>query len=101
MLYPMSYPGAISNFPVSHPRDSYTLAKVVGFEPTTRGFGDPCSGQTELHRFGCADDCIVAHSWLRERDLNPRPSGYGPDELTGLLYPALTLVAEEGVEPSR
>lgn len=28
-------------------------------------------------------------SWLRGRDLNPRPRGYEPRELTELLYPDL------------
>lgn len=28
-------------------------------------------------------------NWLRGRDLNPRPRGYEPRELTGLLYPDL------------
>jgi hypothetical protein len=27
--------------------------------------------------------------WKRGWDLNPRPPGYEPDELTGLLYPAI------------
>lgn len=27
------------------------LARVVGFEPTTRGFGDRSSGQTELYPY--------------------------------------------------
>ncbi len=27
-------------------------------------------------------------NWKRGWDLNPRPPGYEPDELTGLLYPA-------------
>ena len=34
--------------------------------------------------------CFSAKSfWLREADLNHRPSGYEPDELTGLLHPAI------------
>lgn len=37
----------------------------------------------------CSTVELTQPSWLRRRDLNPRPSGYGPDELTGLLYRAL------------
>lgn len=66
------------------------LAWDEGFEPSTRGFGDPCSDQTELIPY-----CI----WLRGTDSNRRPSGYGPDELP-LLHPAI-LVAEKGLEPLR
>lgn len=29
-------------------------------------------------------------TWLRGRDLNPRPSGYEPDELTRLPYPTIS-----------
>ena len=37
--------------------------------------------------------------WLRERDLNPRPSGYEPDELPDCSIPRqrLPTVAELGV----
>jgi hypothetical protein len=33
--------------------------------------------------------------WKRGWDLNPRPPGYEPDELTGLLYPAPRMNSED------
>ena len=32
---------------------------------------------------------MVHNKWLREMDLNHRPLGYEPNELTELLYPAI------------
>ena len=34
-----------------------------------------------------ANDMKSAATWLRERDLNPRPPGYEPDELPNCSIP--------------
>jgi hypothetical protein len=35
-------------------------------------------------------------NWLRGRDLNPRPSGYEPDELPGCSTPRFIYVDKQG-----
>ena len=35
-------------------------------------------------------------NWLRGRDLNPRPSGYEPDELPGCSTPRFTYADKHG-----
>ena len=41
----------------------------------------------EMLRNACAFH--PTQHWLRRRDLNPRPSGYGPDELPNCYHPAM------------
>ena len=42
-------------------------------------------------------DSKIGHIiWLREADLNHRPSGYEPDELTRLLHPAMGYLKGQG-----
>ena len=79
------------------------LAPAVGFEPTTNRLTADRS-TTELRwikSFGRTAGIHFAHRiasgkfvskssiliWLRGRDLNPRPSGYEPDELPGCSTP--------------
>jgi hypothetical protein len=80
------------------------LAPAVGFEPTTNRLTADRS-TTELRwifslavaeRESCPRDMrrqvrignpTRLKIWLRGRDLNPRPSGYEPDELPGCSTP--------------
>ena len=39
--------------------------------------------------------------WLREKDLNQRPSGYEPDELPDCSIPRYLMAEELGFEPRR
>ena len=73
------------------------LAPAVGFEPTTNRLTADRS-TTELRwnflcgsrgRELCAAESARQVIWLRGRDLNPRPSGYEPDELPGCSTPRL------------
>src|SRR5262249_48646968 len=41
--------------------------------------------------------CLRAGNWLRGRDLNPRPSGYEPDELPGCSTPRALCLSTLGV----
>ncbi len=74
------------------------LAPAVGFEPTTnRLTADRSTTElrwivtlvwaAEMLRSRIARQII----WLRGRDLNPRPSGYEPDELPGCSTPRLEI----------
>ncbi len=57
----------------NHLPDLTKLVPRVGFEPTTYGLQNRCSTRLSYHR----------QNWLRQADLNRRPSGYEPDELPG------------------
>src|SRR3954453_13446244 len=80
------------------PGETVILAPEVGFEPTTNRLTADRS-TTELlwndnlpRKSGvtvCARGVARQVIWLRGRDLNPRPSGYEPDELPGCSTPRL------------
>jgi hypothetical protein len=92
------------------------MAPEVGFEPTTnrltadrsttellwignvRRFDGRICDASDVHRQAAISatnrPTVVDHrhtrrEWLRGRDLNPRPSGYEPDELPGCSTPRL------------
>ena len=44
----------------------------------------------DVDTIGCRH--AARRNWLRGRDLNPRPSGYEPDELPGCSTPRLEVV---------
>src|SRR5437763_4802000 len=77
---------------------TFEMAPEVGFEPTTNRLTADRS-TTELlwnddlpRKSGvtvCAHGVARQVIWLRGRDLNPRPSGYEPDELPGCSTPRL------------
>jgi hypothetical protein len=47
----------------------------------------PCSKKFAAENSGRPSKSFVKEIWLRGRDLNPRPSGYEPDELPGCSTP--------------
>src|SRR5437868_9434947 len=72
-----------------------TVAPAVGFEPTTnRLTADRSTTELRWNDSAPSERRNVArvivrgkNVWLRGRDLNPRPSGYEPDELPGCSTP--------------
>src|ERR1700722_16801511 len=63
-----------------------TYAPIAGFEPTTLALTGRCAATAPYRNrllFKVSD-----LDWSREWDLNPRPVGYEPTEMTELLYPA-------------
>src|SRR3546814_2953420 len=44
--------------------------------------------------------CVVLWRWLREQDLNLRPSGYEPDELPGCSIPRQPWLLDQVTEAS-
>ncbi len=55
------------------------LVALAGFRPSPRGYKEEPEGAFYNH--------LSQSSWLREPDLNRRPSGYEPDELPGCSIP--------------
>jgi hypothetical protein len=47
----------------------------------------PGAQELPLKTAAAATESFVVEIWLRGRDLNPRPSGYEPDELPGCSTP--------------
>ena len=66
------------------------MAVWTGLEPATSAVTGRHSKPAEL----------PDHIWLREKDLNQRPSGYEPDELPDCSIPRCFLVDPAGLEPA-
>ena len=58
------------------------MAELTGLEPATSGVTD--RRELQLHH---SSIFIRKKNWLREQDLNLRPSGYEPDELPSCSIP--------------
>src|SRR5207248_1240998 len=76
------------------------MAPEVGFEPTTNRLTADRSttellwnGDGPMRPTVCARERARQVFWLRGRDLNPRPSGYEPDELPGCSTPRLEVLS--------
>lgn len=73
--------------------EAKTMAGLTGFKPAI-------STVTEWR----VRSLHYRPKWLRGLDLNQRPSDYEPDELTGLLYPAINiffkLFEEKNIKPN-
>jgi hypothetical protein len=72
----------------------HVLIELKLFEPLGTGTTTPTESKQhrvrlkkKSQKFDCGKSKIQRGKWLRGRDLNPRPSGYEPDELPGCSTP--------------
>ena len=80
-IEPASFRWQRSTLPLRYARVLVRAPRIRTWEPR-RG---------DVYSVAALASCIDTHDWLRGQDLNLRPFGYEPNELTGLLHPASTV----------
>ena len=85
----------------SNPRMSEPQSDALTTSPRPPCIGRDSRNRTHTRGFGdlCSTVKLCPYYWLREQDLNLRPSGYEPDELPTAPSRVFIMVAAEGVEP--